>query len=84
MPYRQQRPRREVIAAVLGVLAVLVFTSVMVWILAPATEEPPPPFEFPEQPIPEQPIPEEPLPEEPAPEPPTDTPDTTPSTTPPG
>ncbi len=41
-PYRPPRNRREVVFAVLGVVAVLVFTGVMLWVLAPESDEPAP------------------------------------------
>jgi hypothetical protein len=40
--YRPPRDRREVVLAVLSVLGVLVFTAVMLWVLAPEDESSPP------------------------------------------
>jgi len=40
--YRPPRDRREVLLAVVSVLAVLVFTAVMLWVLAPEDASPPP------------------------------------------
>jgi hypothetical protein len=40
--YRSPRRRREVFLAVVGVLAVLAFTGVMLWVLSPGSDEPAP------------------------------------------